>query len=563
MPGIEKTFDYAVPDVLHARVHVGSVVRVILNHRTVDGWVVATGALGEPGFDEVAAGQLLDLQSVADLGVDPVVCVMSEWIAEKWSGPRRAVLRSATPVRKRARHANPAHGSAAPSTDPVAEVAASLLVAGGGVLMVPPLASALSAVVEATTTGTVLVVCPTQRMAVLGAAYLRRRGLTTALLPDDIDAAVAGVDVVLGARSAVLAPCHGLGCVVVIDEHEDSLWEERVPTWWAGAIAAERARRSGIPVLFTSPAPSAWAELILGRAVVAAPGGWPAIDIVDLHDVPMNGSLLSSQLLSTVRDGSGAVLCVLNTKGTARLLACRGCRSLQTCGACGSSTSLDGGQLVCSRCGATSEAVCGSCGSLLLVNVRAGTTRLAAELTSATGVDVREVTADTVDIGGTGGAWVGTDALLQRVRDAATVVFLDIDRDLAAPRSSAPRDVLSMLCRAARAVGSGGRVVVQTRQPDHPLLVALSNGTLREWLDEDTLTRGRLGLRPFAAFAVCTFSDAPDRAEIPQRDGVEWSLKESTLTVRSASHETLLGYLDSLRETHGSRVRVSVNPPRL
>jgi len=58
--------------------------------------------------------------------------------------------------------------------------------------------AAMSVVIEAAARGSVLVLCPTLRMARLGAASLRRKGLTTAELPDQVDAAIAGVDVVIG-----------------------------------------------------------------------------------------------------------------------------------------------------------------------------------------------------------------------------------------------------------------------------------------------------------------------------------------------------------------------------
>ena len=42
--GLDKQFDYLVPEPLRARVAVGSLVRVPLHGRRVGGWVVALGA---------------------------------------------------------------------------------------------------------------------------------------------------------------------------------------------------------------------------------------------------------------------------------------------------------------------------------------------------------------------------------------------------------------------------------------------------------------------------------------------------------------------------------------
>jgi primosomal protein N' (replication factor Y) len=559
---MDKAFDYEVPPGMEG-VGTGSVVRISLNGRKVDGWVVATGTHGTEGFDSVGIDRLTPVLAVAALAVDPVVTDLSEWVARRWCGPRRSVLRSATPVRKRSRIAHPSRGRPRPPDDAVSAAARALLGAGGGLLMVPPLGSAISAVMAAASSGTVLMVCPTMRMARLGAAHLRRRGYTTAELPDEIDAALAGRDVVVGSRSAVLAPCEGLGAIVIIDEHEESLHEERVPTWWAPEVALERGRRAGVPVILTSAVPSARSEMMLGRATAAQDGGWPQVTLVDLSEVPVGGSLLTSEAIETVRNSGGRSLLVLNTKGTGRLMVCRRCRAVVACNGCGSAVTVNGGMAECARCATVSAAVCGECGGTALLNVRPGTARLAADLSSATGANVAEVSSGNDDIDGTADAWVGTDALLHRVRDAACVVFLDVDRDLAAPRSSATRELLASVARAARTVGRDGRLVVQTRQPGHPLLVALAEGRLREWLDDDTSLRARLGLPPFTETAVITAEDPLDESTVPSVVGVDWALTDGVLSVRAADDSTLAVFVDALRASTAGRLRVSVNPPRV
>ena len=562
MSGIDKAFDYLVPDGM-PDLGVGSVVRVMLNNRRVDGWVTDVGTPGSPGFDAVPPERLAEVLSVAGVGVDPVVVSLSGWMADRWCGPRRNVLTSASPPRRRGRPAHPAHGSGVQTDDDVAEAAREVMDHGGGVLMVPPLSSALSAVLAAASRGTVLVVCPTLRMARLGAAHLRRRGLTTAEVPDEVDAALAGRDVVIGARSAVLSACAGLAAIVVIDEHEESLHEERVPTWWAAEVALERGRRADVPVVLTSAVPSARGEMLCGRARDIPSGGWPTVSIVDLNEVPVRGSLLSTDALNAVRTSSGRSLLVLNTKGTARLVACRRCRNLIVCAVCGSTVTVDDGVARCGACRQEGTGACASCGSTGTVNVRPGTARLADDVARATGVVVREVTADIDDIGGSADAWVGTDALLHRVRDAGTVVFLDIDRDLSVPRSSAPREVLAAVARAARIVGRNGRVVIQTRQPAHPLLVALASGDVRAWLDDDVALRRRLLLPPYSEVAVLGFDAAPEPASLPSIDGVDTSVEGKEVLVRSADVASLTAFVASVRASTKGRVRVAVNPPRI
>ena len=92
--------------------------------------------------------------------------------------------------------------------------------------------------------------------AMLVASALRRAGLTVAVMPNDWASAAGGVDVVIGGRRAAWAPCPGLAAVVVVDEHDEALQEERTPTWHARDVVIERGRRAGVPVLLTSPCPT-------------------------------------------------------------------------------------------------------------------------------------------------------------------------------------------------------------------------------------------------------------------------------------------------------------------
>jgi primosomal protein N' (replication factor Y) len=209
--GIDKVFDYLVPESLVPRVGRGTRVRIDLNGRRVGGWIVEIGSADERTDVQVDINRLVPIVSVSGDGVEPDVVSLTQWMSQQWFGSWRATLSSASAPRMRGRHVNPRRGQNPTfPNDEVTTATRELVSRGGGVLMVPPLASALHVVAELARDGSVLVVCPTQRMAVMGAAALRRRGFTTALVPDDWDAAKSGVDIVIGARSAVLAPCQSL-----------------------------------------------------------------------------------------------------------------------------------------------------------------------------------------------------------------------------------------------------------------------------------------------------------------------------------------------------------------
>jgi primosomal protein N' (replication factor Y) len=71
--------------------------------------------------------------------------------------------------------------------------------------------------------------------------------------------------------------------------------------------------------------------------------------------------------------------------------------------------------------------------------------------------------------------FIGTEAVLHRVRRIDVVAFLDFDSELLAPRYRASEQAFSLVARAARLVGArdrGGRIILQTSMPDHEVVRA-------------------------------------------------------------------------------------------
>lgn len=568
--GIDKVFDYLVPESLVPRVGRGTRVRIDLNGRRVGGWIVEIGSADERTDVQVDIDRLVPIVSVSGDGVEPDVVSLTQWMSQQWFGSWRATLSSASAPRMRGRHVNPRRGQNPTFPhDEVTTATRELVSRGGGVLMVPPLASALHVVAELARDGSVLVVCPTQRMAVMGAAALRRRGFTTALIPDDWDAAKSGVDIVIGARSAVLAPCAGLSSIVVIDEHDELHHEERAPTWNAPHVARERARRANVPCVLTSPVPSAAAMQTESDVALVSldEAQWPAISIVNLDDVPVSGSLLSSELLESATTPGLTTVCVLNTKGKARLIACKSCRAVQACGECSSLlTQSDDGELFCVRCQSAAGSVCVSCGRTSFVVPRGGVSQLVAQVVKSTRNPVVEVTAESDDTWTKGSVFIGTEAVLYRIPSTDVVVFADIDRDLGAPRITASREVLSLVARAARIVGPHGRVVIQTRQPQHPLLQALAasdpSTALLDWMKKDIAQRQAFSLPPFSSMVRVNVVAPKSLDDVPSLSNVDVARDDDSLVVKSVDSAALAAAIQVLRQHYGTALRVHAGPKR-
>ncbi len=563
--GIDKKFDYAVPESM-SHISVGDRVRIDLNGRRVGAWVV--GLSPEPS-QGVALDKLRPIAVHSGHGVVPAMVDLCVWVADRWHGPLRAALAVASAPKLRSGRVNPRRGRVPRSgDDPVSAAAEQQRSTGGGCLRVPPAASALAVVTSVAHHGPVLVVCPTMRMAALGAAALRRKGLGVALLPDEWATADAGADVVIGARSAVFAPCPGLATIVVIDEHDEALKEERSPAWDATAVAHERGRREGIAVLTTSPVPSVDEHLRVG-----APGlriensaSWPHVEIADLRQVSPASSLLSSGLLQAARDRSLVTLAILNTKGRAVLVACKACGEIQRCPDCRSLLSEAEGHLTCARCDETRGELCRTCGRPSFKALKQGTAGLRSEIERSTGVSPVEVTADTVLDDLRGGLFVGTEALLRRVDHADVVVLCDIDRDLGSPRITASREVLADVARAARVVGSRGKLIVQTRDPEHPLVECLASSdvdaAIATFLSRDMSMREALGLPPYSTLVRLGAERALTSDDTVPLVGVDWSVSGGLLLARVADRVEIASVVAAVSTRSGLRLRVHVGPSR-
>jgi len=565
--GVDKVFDYAVPDKFVSTLGVGDKVRIILNNRRVGGWVVG---LGQHDTDQIDNGRassftLSPIQAVSGVGVAPELVALTEEVARRWGGSWRSVLVSASAPKVRLSRGTARRRGSSATASPID---GSEVLPDGDVLVVsPPSTSVMSIVERCARSGPTLVVCPTVKMAIRGAASLRRRGFTVAVHPDNWSEAFAGVDVVIGPRSAVWAPCSELASIVIVDEHDEAHWEERVPTWNVVDVARRRARAADARVVATSTFGSLKARGQFPNLIrVDGDGRWPAIEVVDLLDPDMTGGLRSNLLTRPIlevasADGGGSTtVMVLNAKGRARLLACAACSAVQRCERCTAVVSQhDDETFRCPRCESSRAALCQGCGRTSFRNVRLGATNVREQLAVTSGGKVVDVEHHEP---GRGDVVVDTEACLHRVDDAQTVCFLDIDIELESGRLDATTTTLSMVSRAARLVGPNGRIIIQSREPSHPLIAALVSGSVDVALDSELAMRRSLRLPPFSIVVEAT-------GEVERLDEVQLPLGASMARVsqdramlRFADEDTMRSTLDHVRVAAGRRIRLAVEPYR-
>ncbi|MCY3663728.1 MAG: hypothetical protein OXH28_13035 [bacterium] len=584
---VDREFDYAVPtawrrDGRAARLVEGTMVRVTLHNRRVGGWVTAVDPTGEPR-------QLLPLAKLVGTGPPAEVLDLAGWAATRWAGRRATFYGTASPprvVEPLPRHGvSPVPQAGSAGVLPVPQAGSAGVDPAGlweeaferavSVVRIPPAGDRGPLLAAALRRGDVLLVVPQVAEATRLAGWVRRRGGAAALLPEDWARAAAG-GVAVGTRGAVFGPMPRLGAVVVLDEHDEALVAEDSPTWSAREVAVERARRAGVPCVLVSPLPTLEAQELASGDVLSVPRhtereGWPSLEMVDQRDPEVaRRGLLSETLVARLRSGSRAV-CVLNRKGRARLLACAACGDLVVCDACGAASAEGAaGGLDCPRCGERRPRVCSGCGATRLKTLRPGVAKLRDELEVLLGEQVTEISGRTRPAAApelpASRVVIGTEAALHRTAGADVVAFLDFDQELSATRYRANEQALALLARAARLVGprsGGGRILVQTRQPDHPVLQAAGAADPELLGSRDRALRGQLGFPPFGALAEIAGAAAEtfmDRLGRPLGLDIA-ELGENRWVVRAADRDRLLDALAAVERPPG-RLRLAIDPLR-
>src|SRR5690606_37769560 len=158
--------------------------------------------------------------------------------------------------------------------------------------------------------------------------------------------------------------------------------------------------------------------------------------------------------------------------------------TLAGCAVCGAAVGQPDEVLECPRCGTTRPPVCVECGATRFRAVRPGIHAVRDDVAGLVPrTPVTDVDAATQAVGDAR-VLVGTEAVLHRVvrgglAPVRLVAFLAFDEELLAPRVRAHEQALWLLVRAARLLGArgdGGRLLVQTRMPDHPVLGVARSG---------------------------------------------------------------------------------------
>jgi len=356
-------------------------------------------------------------------------------------------------------------------------------------------------------------------------------------------AASGEAGVVLGTRSAVFTPLPRLGLILVDEEHDASLKQQEGFRYSARDLAVRRAQLAGCPVVLGSATPAletlhnarlgryAWLHLPQRAGGASA----PSIRLLDIRAQPLRAGL-SPVLREAMREQLAAgnqVLLFLNRRGYAPLFTCHACGWVGSCPHCDRRLTLHLGErrLWCHHCGWSARLPerCPGCGSEELRMVGRGTERLEEEL-GALFPDVavaridRDSTRRKGELArlldgvrrGETGILLGTQ-MLAKGHDFPGVTLvgvLDLDQMLYASDFRAPERAAQLMVQVAGRAGRAerpGRVVLQTRHPEHPLLQSLLAHGYAGFAEAALAEREAAALPPFSYLALA-------RAEAPEAE---------------------------------------------
>ena len=351
------------------------------------------------------------------------------------------------------------------------------------------------------------------------------------------------VQVVAGARSALYLPYNELGLIVVDEEHDAAYKQEDRVFYNARDMAVVRGNLGGFPVMLASATPSVETRVNAdtgryGRVDLPArfaEAALPEIEAVDMRrSPPARGGFLSPLLLSAIAETlqrEEQSLLFLNRRGYAPLTLCRVCGHRFQCPDC-SSWLVEHrfrGQLVCHHCGhhETRPEACPECGTLdHLVACGPGIERIAEEAMGHF-PDARIIVLSSDMVGGVRRLRLEFEAIAKGEADIVIgtqlvakghnfpgitlvgVVDADIGLANGDPRAAERTfQLLSQVTGRAGRTGRKSRGLIQTYQPDHPVMRALVSGDAGSFYEREIAERQRAAMPPFGKLAAVVVSAA-------------------------------------------------------
>ncbi|SFR58517.1 primosomal protein N' [Litoreibacter janthinus] len=345
-----------------------------------------------------------------------------------------------------------------------------------------------------------------------------------------------GAELVVGARSALFLPYRDLGLIVVDEEHDSSYKQEEGVLYNARDMTVLRASLCGAQVVLASATPSleTWANAEAGkyaRVELTSRFGdavLPEMRAIDMRREDLPGSrwvspTLQNEIAKRIELGEQSLV-FLNRRGYAPMTLCRACGHQIVCEHCDARMVEHRflKRLMCHQCGETKPmpTACPSCEAEdRLAPIGPGVERMGEELAELF-PDARVVVLSS-DLYGTsrelkahieaiaeGGAdiIIGTQLVAKghNFPHLTLVGVIDADLGLQGSDLRAAEKTFQLMRQVAGRAGRAekrGVALLQTFQPEHPVITSILNGDEEAFWKAEAAEREQAGMPPYGRMA--------------------------------------------------------------
>ena len=365
--------------------------------------------------------------------------------------------------------------------------------------------------------------------------------------------------IVIGTRSAVFLPIKELGIIILDEEHDDSYKQESpMPCYDARELSFDRAKKNKAKLIFGSATPSLsiWKKFYFDKKIRMirmqdriSSTKEPDIEIVDMREEFKNGNkkILSEELirsLDSLREKKEQAIILIPRRGYSGFLSCRNCGYIVNCPHCDLALTVHIGSkgtnwLSCHWCNFKRTIIntCPDCNSNAFKSFGIGTQRVVKFLNdelpnlklfrfdrdTTSGKDGhRRILSDFSK--GHADVLVGTQMIAKGIDipNVTLSVVIAADGLLHRPDLSSEENALQLFLQLAGRSGrdkKSGKVIIQTYQPQHPVISYLRQRNYEGFLNDNSKLRKESGLFPFCKVCLLKISGINyDLTELAAKD---------------------------------------------
>ena len=415
------------------------------------------------------------------------------------------------------------------------------------------------------------------------------------------DCRTGHAQIIIGTRSAVLYPFANLGLIIVDEAHDSSYKQQDTLRYHASDVALYRGLQYKIPVVLGTATPTlehlklvADGKLIECQLTTRPGSAKPAtMQLIDARlqtthqqtadDGANYDTGLTDDLIKAIRqtlEAGEQVLIFLNRRGYAPVLLCEACGWQADCPRCDAHLTVHYSRqnqshsyLKCHHCDwqAYIPSSCPDCASQNLDTKGMGTTRLSENLhalfanpqTSKIQYPIIQIDRDTTRRKdsweniyqrineGKPAILVGTQMVAKghHFPNVTLVCLPNADRGFLSADFRSPEHTAQLMIQVAGRAGRGdkaGRVLIQTLQPDNPLLLKLVKDGYHSFAQSLLQERKMMGLPPYSYAALI-------RCEGKTLAATTQALKDAVAHLPTGHKLAVLGPIDAPMSKKNSR----------